>query len=347
MNFINSFKEYFQPSESYRNLEDYSPIERLPPEILTHILGYSYDPNQRRVCKVFCKITSQIDIDKLRKYNPSGQNEEESIYTYLCRIVPLILKNQDNVLEKKTDLIGLTIHNTIELIEEREELVEAMAIDVFCQDIQNDSTFYKYIPVEYVPVELTSPGEHLKVKERAKRWRDELASNEQVRKQQRLLVQGLCRLPKEIKYFKNLELLHIDYSALTFLPKEIGTLKNLKELDLSSSKLRELPESFYNLTKLENLYLCCNQLTRLSDAIENFSSLDDLDVSGNEELMTLPKNITKLRNLKQVNITATKIDPFSRVIRDLRGNGCWICCTSTTINYSGLFKIISYFFPDK
>ncbi|XP_060217312.1 disease resistance protein Roq1-like isoform X2 [Lycium barbarum] len=143
---------------------------------------------------------------------------------------------------------------------------------------------------------------------------------------------NLATLPTNIWTLKRLEILNLsECSRLEKLPEILETLDCLKHLMLNNSGIRELPSSIYHLrglicldlTLCENLailpkgtwrlmslkflYLSqCSKLEKLpeiGDDIAYSSVLEILDLSSNENLVSLPRTIGRLTNLKILKVS--------------------------------------------
>ncbi|XP_036189676.1 leucine-rich repeat-containing protein 2 [Myotis myotis] len=94
-------------------------------------------------------------------------------------------------------------------------------------------------------------------------------------------------LPAYVRLFQAMRILDLPKNQISHLPAEIGCLKNLKELNVSFNHLKSIPPE---LGECENL--------------------EKLDCSGNLELTELP---FELSNLKQVTFVDLSANKFSSV----------------------------------
>ncbi|MEJ1285855.1 lactotransferrin [Cricetulus griseus] len=94
-------------------------------------------------------------------------------------------------------------------------------------------------------------------------------------------------IPAYIELFQAMRILDLPENQITCLPAEIGRLKNLKELNVSFNHLRSIPPELGDCENLERL-----------------------DCSGNLDLMELP---FELSNLKQVTFVDISANNFSSV----------------------------------
>ncbi|CAH6777615.1 Lrrc2 [Phodopus roborovskii] len=90
-------------------------------------------------------------------------------------------------------------------------------------------------------------------------------------------------IPTYIELFQAMRILHLPKNQITCLPAEIGHLKNLKELNVSFNHLRSIPPELGD----------CGNLERF-------------DCSGNLDLMELPFELSNLKQVTFVDISANK-----------------------------------------
>lgn len=95
-----------------------------------------------------------------------------------------------------------------------------------------------------------------------------------------------------------LQTLNLRENKLQSLPNEINQLTNLRELLVGSNGLSQLPPSINTLQYLEHLDVSDNQLTPQSlDVINCMPSLRILNLTGNRDLIRLPKTLATCDNL--------------------------------------------------
>lgn len=107
---------------------------------------------------------------------------------------------------------------------------------------------------------------------------------------------NLKSLPSTIGKLENLEVLDVSYNQLLEIPKEIGELKNLKELYINSNMLKSLPAEIGNLSNLEKIDIGNFDSERIF-----YETVERFNLKRNH-FRGLPKNFSKLNNLKELNI---------------------------------------------
>ncbi|RYQ86843.1 hypothetical protein Ahy_B10g106455 isoform A [Arachis hypogaea] len=108
-----------------------------------------------------------------------------------------------------------------------------------------------------------------------------------------------------MKKLKCLRALNLSFNSMTQLPKSIDKVKHLRYLDLSYSlKLRSLPESIGNLVCLQTLKLKgCKSLVSLPESIGNLGCLQTLNLTFCESLVSLPESVGNLNYLHTLILT--------------------------------------------
>lgn len=127
----------------------------------------------------------------------------------------------------------------------------------------------------------------------------------------------LKKLPREIKYFKNLKELYLSFHSLTILPKEIGKLNQLERLCITKCGLRYLCSKIGSLITLKSLTLSNNRLEKLPKELGNLKHLKILDLSFNS-LKRLPKEIGNLTDLEILDLKDNEIEEFPKEMINLQ-----------------------------
>ncbi|KAJ3693803.1 hypothetical protein LUZ60_009283 [Juncus effusus] len=111
-------------------------------------------------------------------------------------------------------------------------------------------------------------------------------------------------LPKFIGKLKQLRYLRAHNLEIQTLPKSISHLNNLIALDLSGAAFHKVPSYISKLGKLCFLNLsCCKHLRQLNDSITKLKNLKHLDLSWCTEIETLPTALGNLSNLSSFNLS--------------------------------------------
>lgn len=90
------------------------------------------------------------------------------------------------------------------------------------------------------------------------------------------------KLPPEIGFLIQLEILNLTHCSLTALPKEIGKLKSLHNFNVDYNEIQAIPVEMAELNELEELHLRHNHLRELPLALAHLEKLRMIDVSENE-----------------------------------------------------------------
>ncbi|XP_050154529.1 disease resistance protein RPV1-like isoform X7 [Malus sylvestris] len=126
-------------------------------------------------------------------------------------------------------------------------------------------------------------------------------------------------LPSNIrmKYLKTFNL--FGCLSLEMFPEISEVIEGLKELDLSRSRIKELPPSINNLTGLSNFNLKdCKELKSLPSKIR-MRSLKTFNLSGCSSLEMFPEILEGMEELKELNLTWSKIKELPSSINNLTG----------------------------
>ena len=117
---------------------------------------------------------------------------------------------------------------------------------------------------------------------------------------------------------------------------------NIIRLSISCSKLEEIPEEIVNLKKLEKLWIDQVKFDRIPPVIFKLKGLKDLGIGSNDDpenlknIKVLPKEIGKLKNLKELTLFGMPLNSLPEEIGNLK-NLEFIAITQT--GESGLMKL--------
>lgn len=119
------------------------------------------------------------------------------------------------------------------------------------------------------------------------------------------------RVPKEIAQLKNIKKLTVNVRGIDGpLPKQIKYFKNLEELNLGLTYLKKIHPNLYKLKKLRKLDLAGNFFNEIPKGISNLKNLEELNISL--YLGELPKDIVQLKKLKKIEISSNKLTPVQK-----------------------------------
>ena len=127
-------------------------------------------------------------------------------------------------------------------------------------------------------------------------------TKEELFKLKRLDLCCFChRVPKEIAQVKNIKKLTVNVRGIDgALPKQIKYFKNLEELNLGLTYLKKIHPNLYKLKKLRKLDLAGNFFNEIPKGISNLKNLEELNISL--YLGELPKDIVQLKKLTSLNL---------------------------------------------
>uniref|UniRef100_A0A8C8RXY6 Leucine rich repeat containing 2 n=1 Tax=Pelusios castaneus TaxID=367368 RepID=A0A8C8RXY6_9SAUR len=114
-------------------------------------------------------------------------------------------------------------------------------------------------------------------------------------------------IPTYIALFQELKVLELSNNQITHLPVEIGCLKLLKELNVSFNNLKSIPPELGNCENLEKLDLAGNlELTELPFELSNLKQVTFVDVSANK-FPTIPICVLRMSSLHWLDISSNKL----------------------------------------
>lgn len=93
--------------------------------------------------------------------------------------------------------------------------------------------------------------------------------------------QNLKKVPKEVFYFTNLQILNLSENKINSVPAEISNLKHLQVLNLYGNKLRVLPAEMQELENVTALYIAGNRLTEVPAWVGGMGKLRALNFANN------------------------------------------------------------------
>jgi len=119
----------------------------------------------------------------------------------------------------------------------------------------------------------------------------------------------------------NLKELDLSNLYLKKIPIEIGYLQNLEILNLAGNELEYLPDEIYGLINLKELNLGNimnggNNIKYISPNIDRLQNLQSLHLIWNDNLHSLPKEISNLKNISYFSLSQEDIY-HSKVVKDM------------------------------
>lgn len=104
----------------------------------------------------------------------------------------------------------------------------------------------------------------------------------------------------------------------TVFPLEILKYKSLKYLHIGAIDISDLPEEFSSLQNLENLAISYNQnLKRFPESITKLKNLKELNIQGTG-IDSLPNSIGNLKSLEVLNLCFTNINKLPQSFFNLK-----------------------------
>ncbi|XP_048148914.1 leucine-rich repeat-containing protein 2 [Corvus hawaiiensis] len=114
-------------------------------------------------------------------------------------------------------------------------------------------------------------------------------------------------IPTYIAIFQDLRVLELSKNQINHLPAEIGCLKNLKVLNVSFNNLKSVPPELGDCENLEKLDLSGNmEITELPFELSNLKQLTFVDVSANK-FHSIPICVLRMSNLQWLDISSNSL----------------------------------------
>ena len=106
--------------------------------------------------------------------------------------------------------------------------------------------------------------------------------------------------------------LRLNANGLDALPESIGSLSDLRRIYLNDNALKSLPESFGALAELEDAALSNNKFDAFPEVLLSLPKLRNLDLRGNADIKTLPKDIGRMKALRTLTLAGCRIPKEER-----------------------------------
>ncbi|XP_007531490.2 leucine-rich repeat-containing protein 2 [Erinaceus europaeus] len=114
-------------------------------------------------------------------------------------------------------------------------------------------------------------------------------------------------IPAYVGLFRAMTVLHLAHNQLSQLPAEIGCLKNLKELNVSFNHLKSIPPELGGCESLESLDCSGNlELTELPFELSNLKQVTFIDISANK-FPSVPVCVLRMCHLRWLDISSNNL----------------------------------------
>ncbi|KAG8455337.1 hypothetical protein GDO86_001511 [Hymenochirus boettgeri] len=113
-------------------------------------------------------------------------------------------------------------------------------------------------------------------------------------------------LPDYLKEQTHFKELHVNKTRIQIIPDYIQMFQKLMVLDMSHNRIRQLPPEIGYLGNLKELNISFNDLQIIPPELGNCQNLEKLDLSGNLELAELPFELSSLKKVTFVDVSANK-----------------------------------------
>ena len=115
----------------------------------------------------------------------------------------------------------------------------------------------------------------------------------------------LVTIPRNLMELPSLVVLNLSTNKLTEFPELPEWSSTLTILDLSNNKLIDIPGNPI-APSIRTLNLAENEFRVVPQCVCNFVTLQTLDISDNKDILTLPAQMGRLRDLTQLNLKGLK-----------------------------------------
>ncbi|XP_061051303.1 leucine-rich repeat-containing protein 2 [Eubalaena glacialis] len=125
-------------------------------------------------------------------------------------------------------------------------------------------------------------------------------------------------IPKYIELFQAMRILDLPKNQISCLPAEIGRLKNLKELNVRFNRLKSIPPELGDCENLEKLDCFGNlELTELPFELSNLKQVSFIDISANK-FSSVPICVLRMSNLQWLDISNNNLNDLPQDIDRLQ-----------------------------
>ncbi|XP_036886439.1 leucine-rich repeat-containing protein 2 [Sturnira hondurensis] len=121
-------------------------------------------------------------------------------------------------------------------------------------------------------------------------------------------------IPTYIELFQAMRVLDLQKNQISRLPAEIGCLKNLRELNVSFNHLESIPPELGDCENLEKLDCSGNlELTELPFELSNLKQVTFVDISANK-FSSVPICVLRMSNLQWLDISNNNLNDLPQDI---------------------------------
>ncbi|KAM9329579.1 leucine-rich repeat-containing protein 2 [Gastrophryne carolinensis] len=164
-----------------------------------------------------------------------------------------------------------------------------------------------YLKHGFVDYELKSPDTDERCSSIAKKTITHIKKEKEADK----FVFNLCgedweELPESLREQTHLKEWHIHKTRIRVIPAYIETFQDLKVFDMSQNKITRLPPEVGCLRNLRELNVSFNHLKEIPPELGDCENLEKLDLAGNLELTELPFELSNLKKVTYVDVSANK-----------------------------------------
>eukprot|EP01095_Lingulamoeba_sp_RSL-Kostka_P013611 TRINITY_DN567_c0_g5_i2.p1 TRINITY_DN567_c0_g5~~TRINITY_DN567_c0_g5_i2.p1 ORF type:complete len:245 (-),score=34.26 TRINITY_DN567_c0_g5_i2:35-769(-) len=126
-----------------------------------------------------------------------------------------------------------------------------------------------------------------------------------------LKYKNIQEIHPSIVAMKNLTSIDLRCNHIKEIPEELCLMTQLKRLYLDDNLISSegIPDNFSNLTKLTHLSLAI-RIKHIPECIYDLISLETLSLSNNEGGIKFSDSLSKLTNLKELNLGDTRLNSF-------------------------------------
>ncbi|XP_072006910.1 leucine-rich repeat-containing protein 2 isoform X2 [Engystomops pustulosus] len=126
-------------------------------------------------------------------------------------------------------------------------------------------------------------------------------------------------IPDYIQTFEDMNVLDMSQNKISSLPPEIGCLRNLRELNLSFNNLKNIPPELGDCENLLKLDLSGNlELSELPFELSNLKKVTFVDLSANK-FSSIPICVLRMSNLQWLDISSNNLKDLPQDIDRLEG----------------------------